>query len=150
MTHIIEYVETTKAGAKAYKGMPEHQALVYSAESLVSQALPLPLLTFDESRAFIEYICDIEDIDSPRVERPEYLNKRFIACASKSKYLIALNGKVSTLTLCHELAHCLTDNGHGEEWRTKFIHLARTHVSIEHGALLYALYTRLNLPAKWN
>ena len=149
MTHILEYVETAKAGAKAYKRMPEHQALVYSAESLVSQAFPLPLLSLDEARVFIEYVCDIEDIDSPRVERPEYLNKRFLACASKSGYYIAVNGRASTLTLCHELAHCLTDDGHGEEWRTKFIHLVRTHVSVEHGALLHALYTRLNLPAKW-
>ncbi len=150
MTHIIEYVETAKAGAKAYKRMPEHQALVYSAESLVSQAFPLPLLTFEESQAFIESVCDIEDIDAPSVVRPEYMSARVLACASDIGYFIALKRRVSTLTLCHELAHCLTKDGHGEQWRTKFIHLARTHVSVEHGALLYALYTRLNLPAKWN
>lgn len=150
MTHIIEYVESAKAGAKAYKRMPEHQALVYSAESLVSQAFPLPLLTLDESRAFIESVCDIEDIDAPSVERPEYMSARVLACASDLGYFIALKRPVSTLTLCHELAHCLTNDGHGEQWRTKFVHLARTHVSVEHGALLHALYTRLNLPAKWN
>lgn len=150
MTHILEYVETAKAGAKAYKRMPEHQALVYSAEYLVSQAFPTKRLSLNEARAFIEYVCDIEDIDVPSVERPEYLNKRFNACASKTGYFIAINGRATTLTLCHELAHCLTSDGHGEEWRTKFVHLARTHVSVEHGALLHALYTRLNLPAKWN
>lgn len=150
MTHIIDYVDNAKAGAKAYKGMPEHQALVYSAEALVEQAFPANRLSLDEARAFIESVCDLEDIDVPSVVRPEYLNKRFSACASKKDYFIAVNGRVTTLTLCHELAHCLTDDGHGEEWRTKFIHLARTHVSVEHGALLYALYTRLNLPAEWN
>lgn len=150
MSHILEYVETVKAGVKAYGRMPEHQALVYSTENLVECAFPLPRLTINDARDFIESVCDLEDIDAPRVETPLYLNKRFSACASKKDYFIAVNGAVSTLTLCHELAHCLTDDGHGEEWRTKFVHLARTHVSVEHGALLYALYTRLNLPAKWN
>ncbi len=150
MSHILEYVEQAKAGVKLYGRMPEHQALVYSAEVLVASEFPSPRLNLDEARAFIEYVCDIEDIDAPRVERPVYLSSRFSACASRNDYFIAVNGDVTTLTLCHELAHCLTSDGHGEEWRTVFVRLARTHVSVEHGALLYALYNRLNLPVKWN
>lgn len=150
MNHILDYVEQAKAGVTAYGRMPEHQALVYSAESLVASAFPSRALSLDEARAYIENVCDIEDIDAPRVEKPAYLNKRFSACASRKDYFIAVNGNVSALTLCHELAHCLTDDGHGEEWRTVFVRLARTHVSVEHGALLYALYSRLNLPVKWN
>ena len=150
MSHILEYVEQARAGVKAYGRMPEHQALVYSAEVLVASAFPSPRLNLDEARAFIEYVCDIEDIDAPSVERPEYLSKRFSACASRKDYFIAVKGDVTTLTLCHELAHCLTDDGHGEQWRTVFVRLARTHVSVEHGALLYALYSRLDLPVKWN
>lgn len=149
MNHILSYVEDVRAGVKAYGRMPEHQALVYSTERLVSRAFPSPLLGLGEARAFIEHVCDLEDIDVPRVENPAYLNKRFVACASEKDYFIAVKGDVTTLTLCHELAHCLTTDGHGEQWRTKFVHLARTHVSVQHGALIHALYTRLNLPADW-
>lgn len=149
MTHILSYVEDVRAGVKGYGRIPEHQALAYSTEHIVQRALPLPLLNLEEARAFIDKVCGIEDIDVPRVERPQYLNKRFEACASHDDYFIALRGSHSPMTLCHELAHCLTADGHGFDWRSKFVHLTRTHVSVEHGALLRTLYVRLDLPTDW-
>lgn len=148
MTHILELQERVEARAQALSRYPEHQARVYAVENVVETVLPLHCLSIHSSRRFIESVCEVEAVDIPDVVSARISNA--VASASAERYVITLSRRVSTLTLLHELAHCLTPNaGHTEEWRTKFIQLVRAHLSVDHASLLYHLYNRNGLDCQW-
>lgn len=151
MNHIIEYVEDARARAQALSHrMPIHQALVYAVEHIVERALPLHRYGIAESRRFIEQVCEVEDIETPAVLVAEYISNNCQATANATEYRIALKGKQTHLTLLHELAHLIAKGaGHTEPWRTVFVRLVRTHISVEHAGLLHSLYARLDLASDW-
>lgn len=151
MSHITELVERVRATAPRFTKCPEHQQLVYAVESIVAVELSAPYVDLWNAQAFIEEVCLDLDVDIPAVERHK-IEKRFVACASHSRYTITISAStVSTLTLCHELAHLLVHEhaGHHKEWRNQFVELARRYVSVEHGALLHSLYNRCGLDTAW-
>lgn len=149
MNHISEYVEATLRLAKHFDArMPDHQRNTYAAESLVERALPLVKHDVMTNRRFIYDICVEEDFDFPEVI--EWEVEGFDASASRKNYRIVLGGPATSMTACHELAHCVVDEpGHGPVWRAMYVHLVRKHVSIEHAALLWALFNRVDLPVDW-
>lgn len=148
MTHILELQERVESRVQALTRYPEHQATVYAIENVVESVLPLHCLSIHTSRRFIESVCEVEAIDVPDVVSARIGNA--IASASAERYEIALSRRVSTLTLLHELAHCLTPKaGHTEPWRTKFVQLVRAHLSVDHASLLYHLYKRNGLDCQW-
>lgn len=149
MTHIIEYVQDTFSLAKRFdKRMPDHQRHTYAAEAVVERALPLNRESVPVIEQFIVTMCLDEDFDIPNIET--WAVKGFDAAASRKRYRITLTGPVTRMTACHELAHCVVDDdGHGPAWRAMYVHLVRKHVSIEHAALLHALFNRVDLPVDW-
>lgn len=156
MSHVTEYLsevhDVSRRFRKKYGAeMPEHQRLVYSVEAVVAGVLPSATVSLHGARAFVDAMCEELGVDTPEV-----IVKRvrgITACASHSAYTIVLStATISTMVLCHELAHLLTDEneGHHEEWRTTFVRLARRFISVEHGALLHTLYNRCDLPTAWS
>lgn len=149
MTHIIEYVQDTVNLAKRFdKRMPDHQRQTYAAEAVVERALPLTRESVEDIEHFIVAMCIDEDLDIPSIET--WAVEGFDAAASRTHYRITLTGPVTRMTACHELAHCVVDEpGHGPAWRAMYVRLVRKHVSIEHAALLCALFNRVDLPVDW-
>lgn len=149
MTHIIEYVQDTFSLAKRFdKRMPDHQRHTYAAEAVVERALPLTRESVEDIEHFIVAMCIEEDLDIPSIETSAI--EGFDAAASRKRYRIIFTGPATRMTACHELAHCVVDeDGHGPAWRALYVHLVRKHVSIEHAALLHALFNRVDLPVDW-
>lgn len=152
MNHVSEFISSVENTAKYYgPKYPRHQKLTYAIESVVARALPSRTTDLWGAREFIEGVCLGIGADIPEVVRGK-IDKNFTATASKKHNVITLGASTtSTLTLCHELAHILVSEnvGHHKEWRDKFVYLVRHAVSVEHGALLYTLYTRSGLPTDW-
>lgn len=152
MSHVSEYLtEVRSMGSRFSKRMPEHQRLVYAVEAVVAGVLPSATVSLHGARAFVDAICEDLGVDTPEVIVKSV--RGFTACASHSAYTIVLSTKsISTMVLCHELAHllCGEGEGHHENWRTTFVRLARRFVSVEHGALLHTLYNRCDLPTAWS
>ena len=109
-------------------------------------------MSLDEARSFVHDLCMEIEVDVPEVIVKK-IGKGFAACASHEAYTIVLGTKsTTTLTLCHELAHLLCDQGEGhhEDWRTTFVRLVRSSISVETAALLHTLYNRCDLPTGWH
>lgn len=150
--HISEYLTEARVRASAYcRQVPEHQALVYAVEDIVAKTYPMPCIDIHTARRVVEAVCLAEDVNVPTVHSVRHIGNNFLACASQEKYFIALQGKQTRLTLLHELAHCLSaERGHGEEWRSTFVHLVRNHIGVEQAGFLASLYRQVNLPTKWD
>lgn len=150
MSHILEYVEQVQGLAPRFTKCPEHQRLAYAIETVVEGALPPSTVSLEEARAFIERVCLDEGHDVPEIVH--HAMRAFTACAKHDAYTIVLGERsTNVLTLCHELAHLIEGKGVGHDgpWRDQFVHLARRHVSLEHGALLHNLYQRCGLRTAW-
>lgn len=152
MTHVSEFVtEVRSVGERFSKRMPEHQRLVYAVEAVVAGVLPSATVSLHGAREFVDAICADLGVNTPEVIVKNI--RGFTACASHDAYTIVLSkDTISTMVLCHELAHLLCDEseGHHDEWRTTFVRLARRFISVEHGALLHTLYNRCDLPTAWS
>lgn len=152
MTHISEYAQQVRRASGLFRSaMPEHQRLVYAVETVVAGVIPCPAVSVTEARSFIHDVCMEMDLDVPDVVVSR-IRGGFTACASHDNHAIVLSSQsTNRLILCHELAHliCMKGEGHHEEWRTTFVSLARRFISVEHGALLHALYNRCDLPTSW-
>jgi hypothetical protein len=146
--HIVELTERARARARAFSGMPEHQSLTYGVESVVDDVLPSRRWSVGDAQRLVNDACLSLGLDTPEVVRARI--KRAGACADLNGYRIVLSGPTTSLVLAHELAHLTCgERGHSEEWRTEYVRFARRIVSVEHGALLHALYARVGLSADW-
>ncbi len=146
--HISELAGKARARARAFPKAPEWQALTYGVESVVSDVLPPRVWSVTDAQRWVDEACLTLDVDVPEVVTARI--KGAHACADRDGYRIILKGPTSALTLAHELAHLLaTERGHGEDWRNTYVRVARATVSVEHGALLHALYQRVGLTARW-
>lgn len=147
---IFDYQTRSLLLARRYdQRMPEHQRITYAVEQVVEEVLPLPVWGEEHLTDILHDICLLEDVDAPMLE--QWVGSRgFTASANRSRYTIHVGGPVSTMTLCHELAHCLAGEGHDDEWRERYVGLVRRHVGVEHAALLCKLFTMCGLKTKWS
>ena len=151
MTTLDEYAGRLQEIAHHFaKSATTATSRIYAAELLTDEVLPSRKLTLTQSKMWVEVICAAQDIDPPRIERM-HTRRNFVGAACSEEHAIALfAAEVSQLTLLHELAHLLApESGHGVEFRTQFVALARRHISIEHASLLQTLFGLCGQPARW-
>ena len=118
------------------------QAAVYVCEDVVESTVGSRTLGSREVAAWLEGVCEREDVDIPVVVVARAA-KRLLASADAESHSICLRGRDTTAgTVLHELAH-LTCGGdsHGVLFRDELVRLGRAHISVEWAAALHGEYT---------
>jgi hypothetical protein len=120
--------------------------LTYEAEARYEDQMPTRVLTLIEAAAWLEALCAAEDLDPPILRR-ERMSRNIEAAALPDEWCIVVRDVAPTQhTILHELAHLSCANkGHGAEFRTQLVRFTRRHISVEHAAYLYRLFTDAGL-----
>lgn len=121
-------------------------SLTYEAESRYEDRMPTRVLTLVEAAAWLEELCEAEDLDPPALHRRR-LPRNVEAAAVPDEWCIVVRDVAPTQhTILHELAHLSCANkGHGAEFRTQLVRFTRRHVSVEHAAYLHGLFLQADL-----
>ena len=110
--------------------------LVYRAEATLERELPTRRLTFTEAQELVDLISHAEDIDPPKVLHLP-ISRRFDALAVPEDRVIVVRTKKPTqLTIVHEMAHFLSEMGHGVRFHRTYLVLIRRYLSINHSQIL--------------
>lgn len=135
-----ELVESARARATGFHGCSTEQALTYACEDVVDNEMPSRHLDLTDVTRTVDHICDAEDLDVPLVEKGRA--RRAVASADLDAHAICIHRPtVTMLTLLHEIAHLSTRaDSHGVLFRDELVRLVRTHIGVEHAALLHGLY----------
>ena len=113
--------------------------LVYRAEALLEQELPTRKLTLKEAQDLVDCISHAEDIDPPKILHLP-ISRQYNALAAPGERLIVVRtSRPTQLTVVHEMAHFIGDLGHCSRFRTMYLRLVRTHISIDHFLALESL-----------
>lgn len=118
------------------------QSTVYTCEDLVESQIGSRMLASNEVAAWLERVCEREDVDVP-VVTVRRAARTILASADGTTHSICLRGRtVTTGTVLHELAHLTCGAGsHGVLFRDELVRLGRAHVSVEWAALLHRTFT---------
>ena len=145
MTELHEYVERVRARRGAYPDCSHEQALVYACEDIVDTELGAPQLNQSELREFVFSISHRENIEPPFIV--ETHTRRTRASADLDSWTMCVSERIiTTSVVLHELAHFAVGiDSHGVLFRDELVRLVRAHVSLEHAALLHALFRHVGL-----
>ena len=114
---------------------------VYRAEAILERELPTRILSLTEAQALVDKIAHAEDIDPPKVLHLP-ISRQYDALAVPDERVIVVRTKRPTeLTIVHEMAHFLSESGHGAGFRRTHFELVRRFVSIDHYSLLEAVFS---------
>ena len=114
---------------------PDAEA-VYRAEAILQRELPTRKLSLTEAQALVDQIAHAEDIDQPKVLHLP-ISRQYDALAVRDERVIVVRTKRPTqLTIIHEMAHFLAEEGHGAGFRRTYLTLVRRFVSIDHCSFL--------------
>jgi hypothetical protein len=113
--------------------------VVYRAEAILEQELPTRKLSLKEAQDLVDRISHAEDIDPPKVVHLP-ISRQFDALAVPHERLIVVRtSRPTQLTVVHEMAHFIGDFGHCSKFRTMYLRLVHTHISIDHFLALESL-----------
>ena len=136
-----------------YPRCSPEQALVYAVEDEVDAVLGIRVVAESEVADVLSSLCDAEDIDEPVLSR---VPRRSASPDEGSvdletREMRLRSGPLALSVLVHETAHLVSAAGnHGREFRDELVRLTRTHVSVEHGAMLHSLFRAVGLDvADW-
>lgn len=146
MTSLHDYADAARHKTLAYEKCSAEQALVYACEDIVEEAIGSQHVPSHEAHSWLEHVCEIEDVDPPRIEIHRE-SSSFQASSSVDQNALCLRGKTTTrATLLHELAHLMSDgHSHGVLFRDELVRLSRAHLSVEFAALLHGVYQACGL-----
>ncbi len=109
---------------------------VYRAEALLEQELPTRRLTLREAQDLVDRISHAEDFDPPKVLHLR-ISRRFDALAvPEERVIVVRTEKPTQLTIVHEMAHFLSEMGHGVRFHRTYLVLIRRYLSINHSQIL--------------
>lgn len=147
MTHISELVGQARDGARQWSHCPPEQALVYSCETIAAREHPGRRLEVHEAVTLVADICLAEDIDVPGVRFGAGSGARCVAWADRTAHELGFAGSsTDTHTVVHELAHLLSHSDlHDATFRDLLVRLGRSHVGVQHAALLHSLFVGVGL-----
>ena len=114
----------------------------YAAEDAFELEMPTRVLLLNEANEWLAMIAEAEGVDSPLVFKST-LSKNTEALALSTEWCIAVRDSNPTqLLLLHEMAHLLCANkNHGTEFRTEFVRLVRSYISLPHAAALQYFFS---------
>ena len=116
--------------------------VVYRAEAILERELPTRKLSLTEAQALVNKISHAEDIDSPKVFHLP-ITRQFDAFAVPKEHVIVVRtSRPTQLTIVHEMAHFLTESGHGAGFRRAYLELLRRFISFDHAARLASSLAR--------
>ena len=118
----------------------------YDVETRFESEMPTRNFTVVEAEAWLNNVCENEDLDPIRVSRHK-LPSNIEGLAVFDNWCIKVpKNKVSQHTLLHELAHFACANrGHGREFRSQLVTLHRRYTSLAHAAALHQLFVASGL-----
>ncbi len=106
--------------------------LVYRAEALLEQELPTRKLTLKGAQDLVDRISHAKDIDPPKVLKLP-ISRQYDGLAVPSELAIVVRtSRPTELTIIHEVAHLLTNSGHGSGFRQAYLEIVRQHLSLDH------------------
>jgi hypothetical protein len=113
--------------------------LVYRAEAHLEQELPTRKLSLAEAQALVNKISHAEDIDPPNVLHLPISRQLDALAVPEDRVIVVRTRRPTQLTVVHEMAHFIGDLGHCSKFRTMYLRLVRTHISIDHFLALESL-----------
>lgn len=118
--------------------MSPEQSAVYRCEDTVDATMPTRRIDREQLVDLITNICQREDIDTPDV-RMQRASTTSLASADLEHHTLCFRGRDTTLlTVLHEIAHLIVGvDSHGVLFRDELVRLVRSHIGVEHAALLY-------------
>lgn len=146
MTDISALAERVASIADTYARCDREQALVYACEDTVEHELGSRILGTTEAGRWLADVCEREDVDPPEMICAPSFGRVKASVDIDARVVCIRRSRTTTSTLLHELAHltCGADS-HRELFRDELVRLTRAHVSIDHAALLHALFTASGL-----
>lgn len=151
MSDLADLTATVRSIAAGYERCDAEQALVYACEDVVDRQLGSRTIATGDVEAWVAQVSDHEDLDPPDVVRARR-STRTRASAHVDTRTVCIRGALTTVsTVVHELTHisCGAES-HRELFRDELVRLTRAHVSVDHAALLHALFTAVGLAvAPW-
>ena len=146
MSDLAHFLQQVNIRRRDYSSCSAEQALVYACEDIVESEFGSRELGAAEIPAFVELICQREDIDTPHISF-QRSSQRTLASANIDANSICIRGRrTSASTILHEIAHVSSGaDGHGILYRDEYIRLTRAHLSVSYAALLHTLFTASDL-----
>jgi hypothetical protein len=146
MSHVSEFVAEAHEKSLLFPRCSPEQALVYSCEDIVDREIGSRTVASDNVHEWLTAVCTAEDLDTPHVV-VQRATATVLASAEIDSNTICIRGRSTTYaTLLHEVAHVASGAPlHNQVFRDEFVHLSRTHISVQYAAFLHALYTRVGL-----
>lgn len=145
MSELRVFAERVRARRSSYPKCTDEQGLVYACEDIVDQELGSPQLQQRQIQEFIFSVCHRENIEPPQIVRSRATHS--LASAHLDTWTVCLTQRATTTSvILHELAHLSVGvDSHGVLFRDELVRLVRANISLEHAALLHALFHHVGL-----
>jgi hypothetical protein len=151
MSHMSEFIAEARELSSRYLGCSPEQALVYACEDIVDREIGSQAVSSHAVQQWVISVCTAEDLDPPHIV-VQRATPTTLASASPDTNTICIRGRNTThATLLHEISHVAgSAHQHDQQFRDRFIQLARSHISVQYAAMLHALYAGVGLSiAPW-